>query len=422
LPRGFTLSQLQGFADQAALAWWSQASLQFAKTTGDANIDIQFSDRDSNGTLFPSATFGSTPPFTSNNMHEVVTLNVKRSWSGGAIAGVMTHEMGHALGLHHSDVPLATMFSGTSTPEQNLSLELDDKVAFSARYDGFTPMGFTASDVAVGPTANGDDDPFLGSAWAISDRFTAADGEKMIYRWDSGFGYWRKFESFGARRIAVGPDGAPWAVKSNGQIFHRRSALWGVETWDQLPGLAIDIGVGYNGDAWVIGIANQPGGGSIFKWNTSTRNWDHDLSGGSALRITVTGDGVPWVINNANTFFRYSSNDPNTGFWTHIDGVSDDLAAGPGPSVGAFGERIDYVWSLGKLAYATPLSNIAMWNEQHQNGGGASETPARSEWTQGLRPTTFSSYASIAMDHNGHAWLMDGNNALYRGCCTAPLQ
>jgi len=52
--------------------------------------------------------------------------------------------------------------------------------------------------------------------------------------------------------------GHPWVVNSNGNIYSRASG-----NWQQLPGLAKDIGVGADGSVWVIGMDPEPGGYGI---------------------------------------------------------------------------------------------------------------------------------------------------------------
>ncbi len=112
------------------------------------------------------------------------------------------------------------------------------------------------------------------------------------------------------------------------------------DAWEQLPGLAKDIGVGANGEAWAIGtLAMGNGDFSIHKWNGSS--WVG--TDGGALRIAVGPTGVPWVVNSAGTIFRRTSNSPTSGSWQQLAGSAKDIA------VGADGTA----WKIGTTAMGT---------------------------------------------------------------------
>jgi len=79
-------------------------------------------------------------------------------------------------------------------------------------------------------------------------------------------------------RIAVDPSGAPWVVNVNGNIYSRASG-----SWQLMPGLAKDIGIGADGSVWVIGTDPTPGGYGIYRWNGS----DWSRIDGGATDISV---------------------------------------------------------------------------------------------------------------------------------------
>jgi len=66
----------------------------------------------------------------------------------------------------------------------------------------------------------------------------------------------------------------------------------------RLGGAGRDIGVGADGSVWVIGGNDQWGGWSIYKWNEQSQ-YLSQISG-SALQISVDGDGNPWVTDSYN--------------------------------------------------------------------------------------------------------------------------
>ena len=118
-------------------------------------------------------------------------------------------------------------------------------------------------------------------------------------------------------------NGTPWVVNSNGNIFRRTGG-----SWQMLPGLAKDIGVGADGSVWVIGMDSTGGGYSIHQWNGS--NWTR-IDGG-AIRIAVAPDGNPWVVNSNDNIFRRTG-----GSWQMLPGLAKDIGVGADGSVWVIG-------------------------------------------------------------------------------------
>jgi hypothetical protein len=115
-------------------------------------------------------------------------------------------------------------------------------------------------------------------------------------------------------RIAVAPDNSPWAVNDANQIFHLTGGAW-----QQMPGLATDIGIGADGSVWVTGTNSVDGGFGI--WEFVNGNWQQSSGGG--IEIDVASNGQPIVANSdGNIFFR----NPN-GSWTEdSSGLARDVA------------------------------------------------------------------------------------------------
>jgi hypothetical protein len=95
-------------------------------------------------------------------------------------------------------------------------------------------------------------------------------------------------------------------------------------SWSQLPGLAYDIGVGANEQAWVIGTNPTPGGFGIFRWTGSS--WA--AVEGAAVRIAVDPQGLPWIVNNAGNIFRRGASS-----WQLMPGLAKDVGVGADGSV-----------------------------------------------------------------------------------------
>jgi streptogramin lyase len=66
--------------------------------------------------------------------------------------------------------------------------------------------------------------------------------------------------------------------------------------WEQVPGAALDIEIGPDGEVWMIG---QDEG--IYRWTGS--DWEQVV--GTAVRIAVGPSGEPWVLDHAGGIFRW---------------------------------------------------------------------------------------------------------------------
>jgi len=157
-----------------------------------------------------------------------------------------------------------------------------------------------AIDVGIGPE---------GTIWII-------DNNDAIKRW-TGSG-WASVPG-GALRVAVTPDGRPWAVNRGKQIYEN---LPGSNSWILQPGGASDIAVSYKNEVW---ITSDNG---TYLWNPSL---DSKTQGswvnyqGEAIRITVDPLGNPWVVNRGGQIYRLNKAQDN---WTIMPGSAKDISVG----------------------------------------------------------------------------------------------
>lgn len=133
-----------------------------------------------------------------------------------------------------------------------------------------------------------------------------------------------KLPDCAAIRVAVSPHGVPWVINKSNLIFRYNGS-----TWDQLPGTGTDIGIGADGSVFIIGTqdVSPTGGFNIMKWNGS--GWD-TLPECAGIRISVTPQGIPWVVNKSNIVYK------NTGgiLWEPVPGVlGNDIGIGADGSV-----------------------------------------------------------------------------------------
>lgn len=236
-------------------------------------------------------------------------------------------------------------------------------------------------------------------------------------------------------------------------------------SWQQLPGGALDIGVGPGGGAWVISDLPVGGGNAIFRWDEA-RGIFLRIPGG-AKRITVGSGDRPWIANDAQTIYRRLGNGweqlPGSAFdigaggndvwiigtnpvfggfeirrwnesirnWTTVPGGGLTIAVEPGGApwvtntLGQIFKRNNtgtwtlmpgsardigigssgHVWVIGTIAVGGGRS-VHVWNEQAADAAGA---PAQQQWVQ-----VAGGGSSIAVGPDGRPWLTNASNQIFR--------
>jgi hypothetical protein len=144
----------------------------------------------------------------------------------------------------------------------------------------------TATDIGIGAD---------GSVWIVGTK--PRFGGYGIYRWDGR--NWEIVSDDGAVRIDVDPQGNPWIVNDNGNIYRRVG-----NRWEQLPGTATDIGIGADGSVWIVGTKPRFGGYGIYRWDG--RNWEI-VSDDGAVQISVDNRGTPWVVDSEDYIYVWKS-------------------------------------------------------------------------------------------------------------------
>ncbi len=122
----------------------------------------------------------------------------------------------------------------------------------------------------------------------------------------------------GAVRIDVGPDGNPWVVNSDSNIYRRNN-----NQWQKMPGSATDISVDINGNVWITGT--NAGGNTIYRWTKKTNNWSAMWKAGAAVSAggepTAT-EALPgqwkWFTGSTISIYpdsRVKGTSGDKGFW-----------------------------------------------------------------------------------------------------------
>jgi M6 family metalloprotease-like protein len=174
-----------------------------------------------------------------------------------------------------------------------------------------------------------------GSAFAIGGKNDAHPGNGWVYKWDGK--NWKKFSGYG-KRITVDKNGNPWLVNDLNEIWR-----FSAGSWRKLPGAAIDIDAGGNGDVFMLGTDNPaPGQGTVHKWNGSS--WTR--IGGYGERITVDASGNVWLVNGSDAIWRRTGTT-----WEKLPGL--------GTSIDANGSK---VWITGVGGAPAGNGKLYEWN------------------------------------------------------------
>jgi hypothetical protein len=204
--------------------------------------------------------------------------------------------------------------------------------------------------------------------------------------------------SFGiaGTRLSVGPDGLPWMVASDHTIWKGNAD--GSVT--QLPGLANDIGVGADGQVWVIGTNSSNGSWQV--WHLVNGSWVADP--GSGQFIDVSANGLP-VVSGSDGKIWIKDGGPNQG-WTQITGLANDIAVRHEPGLVGLGSE--------------PQNGQSMWitGLNHVNPGANTDLgvwffdPTTGQWSFTNQTT---GGRQIAVDFSGRPWVVDSANELLVG-------
>jgi hypothetical protein len=154
--------------------------------------------------------------------------------------------------------------------------------------------GGCATSIGVGPNSRGLTN---GTPWTTGCH-PASDGNYAVYQMQTG-GKWVNMQNDIAVKVAVGPEGIPWAINAAGQILYWNGSKF-VE--NAAGGCATSIGVGpnsrglTNGTPWITGCSVDANGNrTIYQMQTGGK-WVK-MQTGVGWDIAVSEAGKAWALS-----------------------------------------------------------------------------------------------------------------------------
>ncbi|MET0284379.1 MAG: matrixin family metalloprotease [Polyangiales bacterium] len=325
----------------AAFAPWSTAStLDFRQVapTQPADIRIRF---DHPGEELPEfdKLDDDTLGIGDSALHTVL-FNDDVDWSQPThdLQSVALHELGHVLGLAHSDEGNAVMTTSLRDNSEKRALHREDELAINVLYGDWQPLRGLATDVAASGSRG---NPVL---WVTS-------GANTVWRFDFVTERFMQVPGDGVA-ISVGNTGLPWVVSSD-------DSLWEAVTPDGVwwpRGSAKDVAVGsLNGGGtaiWILSTRSTGDGNYVLQKLQGDAFVDSDESG---VRVAVDPLGRVYVVKRDGAIWRRGRRDNNvSGGWESLPGCASDIGVGTDGDIWVVDCRLD----------ANGNGPVWVWNEQ----------------------------------------------------------
>lgn len=366
------------------------------------SIDIKYYDSTSvPAPGWPTFAAGASTSFAGANLvggRRVIGINTSAGigWNANLVARVLTHELGHTLGLAHSSLgpnavtgqPATSIIVNSSTnaaaqalmyfaggavagpvcPGSNCwHLTLDDRQSIMSRcssstfpptncYSSWTQLPGIATDIGVGGS-----NPVGPVTWVTS-------GSNTVWK-RTGNSFTQDPNQNGIA-IAVTSGGVPWVVTTANTIRRRSDATCNPNAQSQCPGTwsaitggsARDVAIGGSSDStWIVSNVASGNDFSVRRWNGTAIVVPANTI--QAQRITVDSNGFPWVVKADKTVFMNASTDGSVA-WAQVtpgSACANDIGAGRNGGVYAIGcvpigSNGDFdIWVFDKQVASAPI-------------------------------------------------------------------
>ena len=286
----------------------------------------------------------------------------EHKWVDGAVPNgydietVALHEIGHLLGMYHSDVAGSVMYPTVSDNHTKRALTADDLGGIKKLYPPLPPSWENMGGVIQGEVSV--------VSWAANrlDLFVRGTDNKMYHKWWNGSAWGPSltgWESLGGNLAGV-PCAVSWgpnrldifARGPGGELLHKwwSGSAWGpsLTGWETLgTGLTSDPVAVCWGPNRLDVFARGPGGAVVHKWWNGSA-WGPSISGLENMGGVIQGEPsvVAWGPNRLDVFVRGTDNavwhkawngsqwKPSVTGWESLGGVitSDPVAVAWGPN------------------------------------------------------------------------------------------
>jgi hypothetical protein len=139
--------------------------------------------------------------------------------------------------------------------------------------------------------------------------------------WIAGLSYWAELRETAPGRFVLLEFGRNQQEVVDGGSYQH-------QFWEQIPGAALDIGVGPDGSVWAVGQSTYGYDHGLYYWDGY--RW-HEQRGG-AVRVDVDARGRPWIVNDLHEIWLLDH-----GRWERISGAAHDIGIGADGSVWVVG-------------------------------------------------------------------------------------